>query len=64
MSKPVVAVLGTGIMGAGIARSLLRAGLEVRRAESAPPSAPGRSSRRARASSRMPRTRCVALASY
>lgn len=28
-SKPVVAVLGTGIMGAGMARSLLRAGLEV-----------------------------------
>jgi 3-hydroxyisobutyrate dehydrogenase len=27
---PVVAVLGTGIMGAGMARSLLRAGLEVR----------------------------------
>ena len=29
-NKPVVAVLGTGIMGAGMARSLLRAGLEVR----------------------------------
>ncbi|MFD0019643.1 NAD(P)-dependent oxidoreductase [Streptomyces sp. NPDC058382] len=27
---PVVAVLGTGIMGSGMARSLLRAGLEVR----------------------------------
>lgn len=30
MSAPVVAVLGTGIMGAGMARSLRRAGLEVR----------------------------------
>jgi 3-hydroxyisobutyrate dehydrogenase len=29
-STPVVAVLGTGIMGSGMARSLLRAGLEVR----------------------------------
>ena len=29
-NKPVVAVLGTGIMGVGMARSLLRAGLEVR----------------------------------
>jgi 3-hydroxyisobutyrate dehydrogenase len=29
-NKPVVAVLGTGIMGIGMARSLLRAGLEVR----------------------------------
>ncbi len=28
--RPVVAVLGTGIMGSGMARSLLRAGLEVR----------------------------------
>ncbi|NED14399.1 NAD(P)-dependent oxidoreductase, partial [Streptomyces sp. SID9124] len=28
--RPVVAVLGTGIMGAAMARSLLRAGLEVR----------------------------------
>ncbi|MCM2415803.1 MULTISPECIES: NAD(P)-dependent oxidoreductase [unclassified Streptomyces] len=28
--QPVVAVLGTGIMGSGMARSLLRAGLEVR----------------------------------
>ena len=30
MSAPVVAVLGTGTMGAGMARSLRRAGLEVR----------------------------------
>ncbi|WP_035847637.1 NAD(P)-dependent oxidoreductase [Kitasatospora azatica] len=30
MSAPTVAVLGTGIMGAGMARSLRRAGLEVR----------------------------------
>ncbi|MBC3844262.1 NAD(P)-dependent oxidoreductase [Streptacidiphilus sp. 4-A2] len=30
VSAPVVAVLGTGIMGAGMARSLRRAGLEVR----------------------------------
>jgi 3-hydroxyisobutyrate dehydrogenase len=29
-TKPAVAVLGTGIMGSGMARSLLRAGLEVR----------------------------------
>jgi 3-hydroxyisobutyrate dehydrogenase len=29
-NKPAVAVLGTGIMGSGMARSLLRAGLEVR----------------------------------
>jgi 3-hydroxyisobutyrate dehydrogenase len=29
-AEPVVAVLGTGIMGAGMARSLRRAGLEVR----------------------------------
>ncbi|MGW1887477.1 NAD(P)-dependent oxidoreductase [Streptomyces sp. NPDC001970] len=29
-SRPTVAVLGTGIMGAGMARSLLRAGLPVR----------------------------------
>ncbi|MCX5498566.1 NAD(P)-dependent oxidoreductase [Streptomyces sp. NBC_00053] len=28
--RPVVAVLGTGIMGSGMARSLLRAGLDVR----------------------------------
>jgi 3-hydroxyisobutyrate dehydrogenase len=28
--KPIVAVLGTGIMGSGMARSLLRAGLHVR----------------------------------
>lgn len=30
MTEPIVAVLGTGIMGAGMARSLRRAGLEVR----------------------------------
>jgi 3-hydroxyisobutyrate dehydrogenase len=30
MSAPVVAVLGTGIMGAGMARSMMRAGLGVR----------------------------------
>lgn len=29
-SAPTVAVLGTGLMGSGMARSLLRAGLPVR----------------------------------
>ncbi|MFE6664675.1 NAD(P)-dependent oxidoreductase [Streptomyces sp. NPDC057697] len=44
--RPVVAVLGTGIMGAGMARSLLRAGLDVRawnrtRSKAAPLAADG-----------------------